>query len=222
MMPVHLWGKNYCVPVTNPGMERIRIFASQNNTSITLTGGKIISGTTNLNKGQFVELQVLKSTGGCFISANKPVGVCTFMPTQGGDGITTSGDASMAWVPPVESFIPEVTIQPFTSASTTIDTHYALIVAPTSDIAQTTLYVGGVFTAFNGTWTSIPGSRYSFCTQTLTTANAAKPHVFSNPKGLLVYGYGTGPNESYYYLAASSLKNLRLRIPVNPPKIRLM
>jgi hypothetical protein len=232
MMPVHLWGKNYCVPVTNLGLERIRIFASQNGTSITQTGGTIISGTTKLDKGQFIELQALKTTGGCFISADKPVGVCTFMPTIGGGSssfATTNGDASIAWVPPVEQFIPEVTIKPFISDSTAINSHYALIVAPTSDIAQTTLYINSIFTALNGTWTAIADSEYSFCTQTLITANADKTHVFSNPKGLLVYGYGTGPYESYYYLAASgltgfgsSLAPARLRIPVNPPKIRLI
>ncbi|MDR3338593.1 MAG: IgGFc-binding protein [Candidatus Symbiothrix sp.] len=224
MMPVHLWGKEYCVPVTNRKMERIRVIASQDGTTITQTGGTIILGNLKLDKGQFVELEALQSTGGCFISADKPVGVCTFMCNQSAPNATGTGDASMAWVPSIEQFITEVVIRPFIPASTYMTSHYALIVAPTSDIAQTTLYINGIFTALNGTWTAIPGSQYSFCTQTLTIANASKPHVFSNPKGLLVYGYGTGTNESYYYLSAASLMpaSLKLRIPVNPPKIRLI
>jgi hypothetical protein len=79
MMPVRTWGKRYFVPVTRRGTERVRIVASQDGTTITQMGGTLISGSlTNLNKGQFVELEINLAAGGSYIAANKPVGVCSF------------------------------------------------------------------------------------------------------------------------------------------------
>ncbi|MCL2168376.1 MAG: IgGFc-binding protein, partial [Lentimicrobiaceae bacterium] len=87
---VNTWGKNFLVPVTNifgnSTVERVRIVASQDNTTITRTGGTHISapaGQTgpvyNLNTGigQYIELEVSYTNNGCYIETNKPVGVCS-------------------------------------------------------------------------------------------------------------------------------------------------
>ena len=89
MAPVHVWGKNFFVPVSHPVHDVVRIVISQNNTKITQVGGIIRSvggsqtNLENLQAGQFVELEVPFDSCGCTIQANKPVGACTFY--GGGD-----------------------------------------------------------------------------------------------------------------------------------------
>jgi hypothetical protein len=39
MVPVNAWGNNFLVPVTRRGKERVRVVASQGNTTVTQTGG---------------------------------------------------------------------------------------------------------------------------------------------------------------------------------------
>jgi hypothetical protein len=223
MLPVRTWGKHFCIPVTNRGVERVRIVASQDGTIITHQGGTVKVGSTTLDKGQFVELEVLFSVGGCFISANKPVGVCSYMVTQGygfdNNGIggnASTGDASIAWVPPVEQFVDKATIAPFIpNGTSTLSGHYALIVMPSEGCTQTTLSIGNNPPAVlsSGTWKECINPDYSFYNLQLTQPNQS--YTFANPKGLLVLGYGKGSQESYYYLAASSAFDLQAVFYVN-------
>ena len=41
-VPVHSWGNKFLIPVTKRGIERVRVVASQDGTTITQTGGRII------------------------------------------------------------------------------------------------------------------------------------------------------------------------------------
>jgi hypothetical protein len=223
MLPVRTWGKHFCIPVTNRGVERVRIVASQNGTIITHQGGTVKVGSTTLDKGQFVELEIILNAGGCFISANKPVGVCSYMVTQGyaydngaGGADASTGDASIAWVPPVEQFVDKATIAPFIpNGTSTLSGHYALLVMPTDGCTQTTLSIGGATPAVlsSGTWKECINPDYSFYNIQLTQSNQS--YTFANPKGLLVLGYGKGSKESYYYLAASSALDLEAAFYVN-------
>jgi hypothetical protein len=92
LLSVRTWGKNFCIPVTKRGVERIRILASQDGTIISYQGGVVktypVPGTStaNLNKGQFVEMGENSAAGGCFITSSKPVGICSFMVTVGNLG----------------------------------------------------------------------------------------------------------------------------------------
>jgi hypothetical protein len=83
MVPVNSWGRTFVVPVTKRGVERVRIVASHDGTVITQSGGVIQNGigqaSLNLNKGQFVELEIKLITRGCYISSNKPVGVASYL-----------------------------------------------------------------------------------------------------------------------------------------------
>jgi hypothetical protein len=204
MFPVSTWGKKFCIPVTQQGVGRVRIVASQNDTHLTLQGGviKTASGTgsTTLQQGQFVEVEVTAAGGGCFVTADKPVGVCSFMVASGYNS-PKIGDPSIAWVSPVEQFIKEATVVPLTPSGTTLITaHYALLVVPTDGRDQTTLSIGGATPALvsGGDWTTSPNQDYSYYNLKLTN-NAS--YTFANPKGLMLQGYGTGQRESYYYLA---------------------
>jgi hypothetical protein len=217
MVPVGAWGKNYMIPVTHRGAERVRIVASQDNTTITQMGGTVKTGSlSNLNKGQFVELEINLAAGGCYISADKPIGVCSFMMGILNSSLSYFGDPSIAWVPPVEQFVNSATIAPFIpTGATNLNDHHALIVTATANRDQTTLSIGNATpTALSGgTWTTGANPAYSFYNLPLTLTD--KSYTFANPNGLAVLGYGFGYAESYYYLAASALKDLTATFFVN-------
>jgi hypothetical protein len=115
MVPVQAWGKKYAVPASKQGIDRVRIVASQDGTNISQTGGTVKSGSlTNLGKGRFVELEITLADGGCYIVADKPVGVCSYLVGASYLGfIGATGDPSLACVPPVEQYVDSVTIAPF-------------------------------------------------------------------------------------------------------------
>jgi hypothetical protein len=214
---VRHWGKKYIVPVTRRGVERVRIVAARDNTTVTQTGGTIITGSLSLNKGQFVELEISLAAGGCYISADKPVGVCSFLVGKTYPSLiptATDGDPAIAWAPPVEQFVDSAVIAAFVpNNNTNLKDHFALVVTNTDTRDQTTLNIGGMPGNINsGTWTT-GASGYSFLHIQLTDNNNA--HTFANPSGLAVMGYGVGDYESYYYLAASALKDLSAAFYVN-------
>jgi hypothetical protein len=218
MVPVSAWGRKHFVPVTKQGRERVRIVASQDNTNITQTGGTLIAGSlSNLSKGQFVELEISLLAGGCYIAADKPVGVCSYL--LGSYYIKANpltGDPSLAWVPPVEQYVDSATIAPFFPATeTALNEHAALILTRTSTLDETTMHIGtGVPTALSGgTWTTGTNPDYSFYNIPLT--DRTKSYTFTNPNGLAVLGYGLGLDESYFYLAGSALRDLSAVFYVN-------
>ena len=219
LAPVHTWGKNFFVPVSIMGKDIVRVVASQDNTLITQTGGKRINApypdapaTYNLNAGQFAEFMVPLSSNGCFIHANKPVGVCTYLASSGYPGNTdASADPAQAWLPSLEQFTNMVIIAPFRS-TTTITNHYALIVTPAATKHNTRVKtgLGAEEPLSGGTWhdKTVPFMMYepiSFYSMPLTSNVAYK---FTNDSGLIVMAYGYTGGESYYYLASSAMRDL--------------
>jgi hypothetical protein len=224
LVPVNSWGTHFLVPISKRGKERIRIVASLDGTTITQSGGTIQTGlgaaSLSLNAGQFVELEASLTGGGCYISADKPVGVCALMVGSSYSELTSAdGDPALAWVPPIEQSVKSSLIAPFVpTAETQLTEHYALIVTPTATRAQTTVSIGGgsVTALSGGTWTTgngVIGSIYSFYSLPLT--NLTNSYNFANENGLTVMGYGLGQHESYYYLAASASRNLYPAFYVN-------
>jgi hypothetical protein len=218
MLPVSAWGKKHFVPVTIRETERVRIVASQDNTTITTTGGTVKTGSLTLNKGQFVELEITLAEGGCYISADKPVGVCSYLigAYVQGSLIQKAGDPAIAWVPSVEQFAYSADIAPFIPDGVTeLTEHYAVIVVRTNSISETTMRIGtGVPAGLSGgTWTTGANPEYSFYNLELT--DATQSYTFANPNGLLIMGYGLGSQEAYYYLAASALRNISAAFYLN-------
>jgi hypothetical protein len=220
LAPVHTWGKNFFVPASHLGKDRIRIVASQNGTNISQSGGSIQAVTggqttlTNLNAGQWVELEISLANKGCYIQADKPVGICAFLTTDqynGGGG----SDPAQAWLPAIEQTVKSALIAPFRPAGTTnLVAHYALIVTPTNTKTGTMVSIGGATAATlsGGTWYD-HSSNYSFYSMPLT--NTASSYFFTNPAALIVMGYGIGTIESYYYLASSAMRSLDAAFYVN-------
>ncbi|MDR1120506.1 MAG: IgGFc-binding protein, partial [Dysgonamonadaceae bacterium] len=226
--PVNQWGTRFLVPCTKQGTGRVRVLASQNGTNITQSGatgpilldGAFSTGSKstlyNLQAGEFVELEM--GATGCYISANKPVGVCAYMVGQ--DYVTAissnKGDLSITWVAPIEQNMREILIAPFFPTGTTnLQEHYALIVTPTAYKSETTVAIGGVApSSLNSvTWTDNMACGYSFCSYQMTEKNTA--YLFDNPKGLTVLGYGIGTYESYYYMSGSASCDLTMPYYIN-------
>ena len=221
LAPVLTWGKTFFVPVTVIGTEYVRILASQNSTNISQTGGTIVIGTggqttlTNLQAGQFVELEISLSNNGCYISANKPVGVCSFMESTG--NTNPFGSASQVWIPAIEQTTPNVLMAPF--AQSAINYHNALVITPSISKDETKVSIGGALpiSLSSDTWYDNAAAQMSFCDFPLTNLSAS--YVFSNPAGIIVLGYGIhgvfGTPASYYYLAGSSMRNLSAAFTAN-------
>ncbi|MCL2435811.1 MAG: hypothetical protein FWD09_06720, partial [Lentimicrobiaceae bacterium] len=215
LTPVNTWGKKFMVPVTSRGIELIRIVASQDNTTITQTGGTITTkyggkNSLTLDAGQWVELEIKLSSNGCYIQSDKPVQVCSYMVGGAYPGAinTIGGDESICWVPPVEQRLNSVLISPFVMSN--FNRHYALIVTPTATKNNTTVSIGGAPAVglSGGTWYDNSDSGMSFYNVELSNSSVA--YTYSNNSGVIVYAYGFGVAISYYYMAGSAARPLEV------------
>ena len=213
---VNTWGKTFFVPVTIKQKDIVRIVASQNNTNITqLAGGTIRNSPGaqlspyDLQAGQFVELDILLSDNGCYIEADKPVGVCTYLtvPEYAGGNL---GDPSQCWVPAIEQSVSQAFLASFVPnpSHTAINQHHVLITTPTHTKDDTRIAIGGgePVPLSGGEWRDNLAAGMSFYNMELT--DHENPHFFFNNEGIIVLCYGLGPFESYYYFAFSALRNL--------------
>ena len=131
------------------------------------------------------------------------------------NGAVGNGDESLVWIPPVEQSVQTALIAPFTSDR--LSSHYALIVTPTATKEKTTIKIGAgqtmLLSSQGGTWYDNPSSGMSFYNLQLTESSAS--YLFDNEEGLIVYGYGFGSYISYYYMAASSIRQLNPSFYIN-------
>ncbi|MCL2290168.1 MAG: IgGFc-binding protein [Bacteroidetes bacterium] len=212
LVPVNRWGKTFFVPVSHLNVDIVRIVASQNNTTITQTGGIIRpegqQSLVNLQAGQFVELEVPIGNNGCFIISNKPVGVCAYLVGNNYNGLGLS-DPAQSWVAPAEHAVKKAQIAPFIPSGTThIGAHYALLWTPHIHTGDVRVSIGGAPPVpVPGPWIQ-HSSGLSFCTMQLTNPNAS--YLFTQPLtlGFHISCYGVGFAESYYYLAYSAMYDL--------------
>ena len=221
LAPVNTWGKKFFVPVSHFKADRVRIIASQDSTRITRNGGNMITNTggqmtgNNLRAGQFIEIEVQLTQNGCYIEANKPVAVCTYL--KGSESHSEFGgisDPSQAWVAPIEQNVKSALLAPFVALNVPAYTHYALVVTPTATRFDTRVKTGNGTPqpVTTGTWYS-NDCGMSFCTMTLTDPSAS--YNFTNPAGLVILGYGAIDRESYYYLLSSAMRTLDACFYVN-------
>ena len=213
LAPVNTWGKNFLVPVSHLSHDIVRIVASQDNTIITQTGGALLypeGGQTGytIQAGQFIELEVFLYNNGCYIQANKPIGVCAYLTSRTYSGGNVS-DPAQAWLSSMEQTITNALIAPFIPVGTTALTkHYALIVTETLTRNKTEVSIGGASPVAlgGGIWRDNAASGMSFYNMPLT--NETESYYFTNDSGLIVMCYGIGDAESYYYLGSASMCDL--------------
>ncbi|MCL2511524.1 MAG: hypothetical protein FWF09_05690, partial [Bacteroidales bacterium] len=219
LAPVNTWGTRFFVPVSGLATDRVRIVASENGTVITQTGGTVMSGSLNLQAGQWVELEVYQSNNGCYITTNdKPVGVCTYLtgrmyPTNKG-----VSDPAQAWLPSLDQTIDEALISPFIphNNETNLSAHFGIVITPTATRTNTLVSIkGGTPMPLNITgWRNNLASGMSYYIMPFDP-DPTSSYSFTNDAGIIVMGYGTGPDESYYYLGFSAMRNLKMSFETN-------
>ena len=217
LAPVNTWGKTFFVPVSSLGQDIIRIVASENNTVITQKGGLILQGGYTLNAGQFAEFVIPLFYNGCYIQTNKPVGVCTYLAGSSYNG-GGSSDPAQAWLPPIEQLADTALIAPFIpSGKTALNAHFALVVTPTAAKSNTRVKIGAGAeqTLSGGIWYDNNTAGISFYSMGLLRTNDTSTYLYTNPAGLILMAYGTGSDESYYYLASSLMQDLTVALYVN-------
>ncbi|MDR1183156.1 MAG: hypothetical protein LBL13_14420, partial [Bacteroidales bacterium] len=216
LSPESLWGTSFMTPVTIRGIERIRVYAAQDNTTVSHLGGTVMSGSLNLNSGEYVELEIRRNEAGCYIESDKPVAVASYLTGLDYPGLSYySGDPAMAWIPSTEQFVKETTIAPFiASGSSILSEHHILIIAPTANKESTEIRIGNnAYSTLSGGYWLDHSSGYSFYSMPLDDADLS--YSFRNQEGLAILGYGLGGYESYYYLAGSALRKLDASLYVN-------
>ncbi|MCL2041914.1 MAG: IgGFc-binding protein, partial [Bacteroidales bacterium] len=218
LAPINTWGQAFFVPVSHLAKDRVRIVASQDGTTITQTDGTFIyssSGTYTIDAGEYIELETLLTNNGCYIDADKPVGVCTYLVGAKYNGMNIS-DPAQCWLPAIEQTVTEALIAPFApTGGTALNAHYALVVTPTVTQENTKVSIGGAPPASlsGGSWIDNTASGMSFYTMPLADETAS--YYFTNDAGLIILCYGTGPAESYYYLAYSAMRDLQAAFYAN-------
>jgi len=216
--PTSTWGKNFFVPNSPHTLDRVRIVVTQNNTNIAqIEGGTLLTDVPGaqttidtLKAGQFVEIKI--SSNGCYIKANEPVGVCSFLSGENYLSVTPS----QCWIPAIEQTIPNALIAPFFVAShVQLSNHYAFICTPTADTVNTRVSIGGASptTLSGGSWIENIAANMSFYRMPLYQNTAS--YYFSNSAGLIVLCYGDGLGVSYYYPAGFSMRNLSAAFTAN-------
>jgi hypothetical protein len=215
--PVNTWGKTFFVPVTIAQNEIVRIVVSQNNTNITqLVGGTLrtVQGAqmslNNLQAGEFLELDILLIDNGCYIEADKPIGVCTYITVPEYVAGRTVGDPSQCWVPAIEQSVTQALLTSFVpnQNNTAINQHHVLIATPTNTKENTKISIGGSEPASlsGGIWRDHVSAGMSFYNMELI--DHERSHFIFNNAGIIVLCYGLGQFESYYYPAFSAIRNL--------------
>ena len=225
--PVRAWGKKFFFPGTHTGVDRVRIVASQDSTNImTLQTATIISGTggqpdgKNLRAGQFIEIEVREKQGGCYIEADKPVGVSAFLvgawylvEKAPGNVPVEYSDPGQAWVPPLEQDVTAALLAPFIAKKSPFE-HYAIIITPTDTRMNTRVKIGNNSEQpVTTSWRRNDASGMSFYNMRLTEEQDS--YLFTNPAGLVVMGYGIAATESYFYLLSSAARIIDALFYVN-------
>ncbi|MDR3246892.1 MAG: gliding motility-associated C-terminal domain-containing protein [Prevotellaceae bacterium] len=216
LFPETSWGTSFMAPTTIRGKERIRILAAKNGTTITHNGGTVVNGSLNLNEGQFVEIEIDKSDDkGCYIEANNPVAVISYLTGIEYDNVVYNGDPAMTWIPSIEQSVGELIVAPFiASGSSILSEHHILIVTSTNDKNLTEISIGNnPYSSLSGGYWTDHTSGYSFYSMPLTEANLS--YRVRNPGGITVLGYGLGFRESYYYLGGSATRKLNAAFYIN-------
>lgn len=225
LAPAHTWGTRFFVPVSIIQIEYVRIVVSKSNTNITQTGGTIKTEAggqpllTNLQAGEFVELVITQGNKGCYIEANNPIGVCSFMRDD--TGPYTIGAASQVWIPAIKQSTPNVLTAPF-EYPIMYDSYYALVVTPTATKNNTKVSIGGApaVSLSGGEWHDHSAMKTSMSYYNFPLTDHTAYYIFSNPAGIIVLGYGVltvpGPGgASHYYLAGSGMRNLSAAFTAN-------
>ncbi|MGF7077803.1 PKD domain-containing protein [Mucilaginibacter sp. UYCu711] len=218
--PTSTWGKNYVTaPLASRPFDVYRVVLSIPNTNVTLNGAVVPQA--NFVNGLYFEFT---STQTNIISADKPIQVVQYSPTQGQalNCTTTGGDTGdpeMIYLSPIEQGLNHVTL--YSAGYYAISQSYINVVIPTSAASSFTLD-GLPYTNFR----AIPNSNYSYAQIAVTSGPQASSggsitsgtHTINASVAFNAIAYGFGNFESYGYAAGTNLQDLNEYVVLKDPK----
>ena len=122
-----------------------------------------------------------------------------------------NGDPSMAWIPPVEQRIDEITFCTFNSdyEFASIESHYVNIVVETEDIGS--VYFDGALISASSFQPVRGTSDYSYVRKSISHGT----HHLSCETGLIAHVYGFGEARGYAYCVGANVVSLKQKLLVN-------
>ena len=210
-LPVDSWGQQFAV-TSSQGRARdfVKVTSGGDDNVVTRNGYPLAT----LRRGESYVFDLRSSAGSCFIETTQP-SVVYLYNTTGQESLepntSTIGDPSMAWIPPVEQRIDEITFCTFNSDYdfASIDRHYVNIVVDNDAVGS--VYLDGQaipasdFHAVQGT------SDYSFVRKSINHGT----HHLSCDMGLIAHVYGFGDARGYAYCVGANVISLKQKLFVN-------
>ena len=210
-LPVDSWGQQFAV-TTSQGRARdfVKITSAGDDNMVKRNGEEIAV----LDRGESFVFDLDASNGSCFIETTMP-SVVYLYNTTGEEPFepygSKNGDPSMAWIPPVEQRIDEITFCTFNSdyEFASISSHYVNIVVESDDVGQ--VYLDGALIAANDFQPVRGTSDYSFVRKNISHGT----HHLSCESGLIAHVYGFGQARGYAYCVGANVISLKQKLFVN-------
>lgn len=210
-LPVDSWGLKFAV-TTSQGRARdfVKVTSSGDNNTVKRNGQTIAT----LSRGESFVFDLYSSEGSCFIETTMP-SVVYLYNTTGEEPMepygSVSGDPSMAWIPPVEQRIDEITFCTFDSdyEFASIDSHYVNIVVESDDVGH--VYFDGALISANSFQPVRGTTEYSYVRKNISHGT----HHLSCETGLIAHVYGFGQARGYAYCVGANVVNLKQKLIVN-------
>lgn len=201
MYALDKWGKKIVtVPSANVNYDIFRIMASEDNTTLTISGSNGVEETISMQSGDFVEKRYSEAK---FIEADRPIQVAQFLigSSCGGHPV---GDPSMVMLNSVTQTRDTVTL--YNSSLQNIEENYINIIAFTSDIPLITLDGFALPTTAEIRTVDIDGE-YSYVR---VEVNRGAHTIISEGCGVIATAYGYGEAESYAYSGGASFNAINI------------
>ena len=210
-IPIDSWGQKFAV-TTSQGRARdfVKITSAGNDNKVMRNGQEIVT----LSEGESYEFDLFASIWSCFIETTQPSMVYLYN-TTGEEPYepygTNNGDPSMAWIPPVEQRIDEITFCTFNSdyEFASIDNHFVNIVVESDDIGH--VYLDGALIDANAFQPVQGTDEYSFVRKSISHGT----HHLSCETGLIAHAYGFGQARGYAYCVGANVMSLKKKLFVN-------
>ncbi len=210
-LPVDSWGQQFAV-TTSQGRARdfVKITSAGDDNAVTRNGQPLVT----LQRGESFVFDLRSSSGSCFLEATQPSMVYIYNTTgeESYEPPTSNiGDPSMAWIPPVEQRIDEITFCTFNSEYefASIDRHSVNIVVDNDAVGS--VYLDGHAIDASDFHAVQGSSDYSFVRKSISHGT----HHLSCEMGLIAHVYGFGDARGYAYCVGANVISLQKKLFVN-------
>ena len=210
-LPVDSWGQQFAV-TTSQGRARdfVKVTSAGDNNLVKCNGQTLVT----LHFGESFTFDIKATEGSCFIETTMP-SVVYLYNTTGEEPMEqngwNNGDPSMAWIPPVEQRIDEITFCTFNSEYefASINSHYVNIVVESEDVEH--VYLDGTLINANEFQPVRGTSDYSFVRKSISHGT----HHLACETGLIAHVYGFGAARGYAYCVGANVISLKKKLIVN-------